>query len=237
MGGKPESFREHSRSNDAIVKGSNSIERTTRRVGKVKKKERLREKRDCEKFLTWLTTRNSFLVPDANLLFLSNGLVSIIRKDDVNCEQAEEIGQNIQKSLDGVAITNASIKRKDLTKPLESLMEVKKAKSGIDLKVMFNRMITVAEREESLEQFFEFELTSEPMSMFKENMRKPDKPSLRKVLLPDSLSHTLEEIDKQMTSIIDGGALLHKVRWKKGMKFLEIGNLYVKYIENHYKHV
>jgi len=51
--------------------------------------------------------------------------------------------------------------------------------------------------------------------MFKEDMRKPDKPSLRKVLLPDSLSHTLEEIDKQMTSIIDGGACYIKYDGKK----------------------
>ena len=53
-------------------------------------------------------------------------------------------------------------------------------------------MIAVAEREESLEQFFKYELTSEPMSIFKDGMmRKPDKPSLRKVLLPESESLTL----------------------------------------------
>ena len=37
-----------------------------------------------------------------------------------------------------------------------------------------------------------------------------------------------------MTSITDGGALLHKVRWKKGMKFSEIGNSVLKYIKSHY---
>ena len=66
-------------------------------------------------------------------------------------------------------------------------------------------------------------------------MRKADKPSLRKVLLPDSESLTLEEIDREVISIVDGCALLHKVRWKKGMKFSEIGNVYVQYVKMHYE--
>ena len=107
---------------------------------------------------------------------------------------------------------------------------------NIDSKVMFNRMIAVTEREESLEQFFEYELTSEPMSIFRGGMmRKPDKPSLCKVLLPDSESLTLDKIDRKVISVVDGGALLHKVRWKKGMKFSEIGNVYVHYVKMHYE--
>ena len=167
-------------------------------------------------FLAWLTTKNPFVVPDVNLFSLSNGLMSTEGKDEVNCEKAEEVGLTIQKSLDDMSVTNASIKPKDLIKPLESLQHGNKVKGGmanIDSKVMFNRMIAVAETEESLEQFFEYELTSEPMSIFKDGMmRKPDKPSFRKVLLPDSESLTLEEINRKVISIVDGGALLHKVR-------------------------
>ena len=69
-------------------------------------------------------------------------------------------------------------------------------------------MIAVAEREESLEQFFEYELTSEQMSIFKEGMmRKPDKPSLRKVLLPESESLTLVRMtynQSQSVILFDG---------------------------------
>ena len=125
---------------------------------------------DCELFLVWLTTKNPFMVPDINLFSLSNGLVSTEGKDEGNCEKAEEIGLTIQRSLDDVSVTNASLKSKDLIKPLESLQRGNKVKGGmanIDSKVMFNRMIAVAETEESLEQFFEYELTSEPMSIFK----------------------------------------------------------------------
>ena len=143
------------------------------------------------------------MVPDVNLFSLSNGLVSTDGKDKVNCEKAEEVGLTIQRSLDDVSVTNASIKHKDLIKALESLQHSNKVKGGmanIDSKVMFNRMIAVAEREESLEQFFEYEVTSEPMSIFKDGM-------MRKVLLPESESLTLVRMtynQSQSVILFDG---------------------------------
>ena len=47
-------------------------------------------------------------------------------------------------------------------------------------------MITVAAREDNTEEFFHYELTQGPMSLFKNGMmRKPDKPSLWKVIMPE----------------------------------------------------
>ena len=202
---------------------------------------RNRDHTDIEKLVSWLSLKNPFKVPGSNLISLSNGLVSIIEKDSVNCEIAEEIGIKIQKGLDGSNISTASIKRKDMIKPLQSLIEEdnksKDDTAGIDPTVMFTRMIVVAEREDSLQPFFEYELTTEPMSLFKEGMmRKPDKPSLRKALIPDSASVSLDKIEKQVTSIIDGGALLHRVSWKKGSKFSDVGRSYVNFVKTHYKH-
>ena len=117
--------------------------------------------------------KNPFLVPDVNLFSLSNDSVSIAGKDEIYCEQVEQIGQNIQKSLNEVAITNASIKCKDFSKKVN---KTKRSASGIDSKVMFNRMIAVGEREKDLNQFFEFVNLSEPMLMFKHGLiKKPDK--------------------------------------------------------------
>ena len=66
-------------------------------------------------------------------------------------------------------------------------------------------------------------------------MRKPDKPSMRKVVMPDDVSITREAIGSYGTSVIDGGALLHRVRWSKGMKFSDIGNSYVSNVRKHYE--
>ena len=54
-----------------------------------------RDYNDCKKFLKWLEERNPFLCSSKNLHSLSTGLVSITGHDDVNCENAEDIGFKI----------------------------------------------------------------------------------------------------------------------------------------------
>ena len=50
--------------------------------------------------------------------------------------------------------------------------------------VLFTRLAAIAQREEDVEQYFALELTNQPQALFKDVlMRKPDKSSLRKVLL------------------------------------------------------
>ena len=166
-------------------------------------------------------------------------LVSIEGKDDVNCDKAEEVGFSIQKSLDNLSLASASIKRKDRIKTLESLQHKAKqtgSVTSIDPKIMFNRLIAIAVREESLEPYFEYELTSEPMYLFKEwMMRKPDKLSLRKVIMPDEESIARDAIGQYSVSVVDGGALLHRVRWTKGKKFSDIGKAYVGNVSRYYQ--
>lgn len=194
--------------------------------------------RDCQKFHAWLTERNPFLVEDKNLHSLSTGLVSIVGVDDVTCDSAEEIGCAIQQSFDGLALAKSTVKRKDLLKPLSSLQRLRKGKgtaAQIDNQVMFTRLIAVADRLESFEPVFEYELTPEPTALFREGlMRKPDKPSLRKVILPDETAIARDKMGSQYASVIDGGALLHRVRWAKGTKFMDVAKTYLNYLTRHY---
>ena len=101
---------------------------------------------------------------------------------------------------------------------------------------MFNRIVTIAiAREDNIEEFFQHELTREPMSLFKKGMmRKPDKAALRRVIMPEKNAIKKEDITKCGTYVIDGGALLHRVRWSKDMKFSSIAETYVKYVTRHY---
>jgi len=146
--------------------------------------------------------------------------------------------KKIQKSLDNKLINDASIKRKDQLKSLASLRNNICKKEGerlSDPKALFHRMVTIAEREENLEQFFQFELTAEPMSLFKDGMmRKPDKPSLRKIIMPEGDAIPKKDIAANSHFVIDGGALLHRVRWQKGDKFISIAETYIKYTKKHY---
>ena len=68
---------------------------------------------------------------------------------------------------------------------------------------------------------FEFELTLRPQALFKNDlMRKPDKSSLRKILLTDH--RMCSEDDVNGVYVLDGGALLHRVHWIKGTRFKEV---------------
>ena len=164
---------------------------------------------DCLKFLDWLALRNLFLVLDNNLHSLSTGLVSIEGEDDVNCEKAEDAARNIQATLDNVLVNSASIKRKDQVKPLESLQHTSKATQGgdpsIDSCVMFNRMVTIAAREDNIEELFQYELTREPMSLFKGGMmRKPYKAAWRKVIMPEKNAIKKEDMMACGVYVVDG---------------------------------
>ena len=65
-------------------------------------------------------------------------------------------------------------------------------------------------------------------------MRKPDKPSLRKVIMPEEHAMPKKDIAPNSHFVIDGGALLHRVHWQKGDKFISIADTYIKYMKKHY---
>ena len=68
------------------------------------------------------------------------------------------------------------------------------------------------------------------MSLFKDGiMRKPDKASLRNVLL----TKTSDTKDFEST-VIDGGALLHRVHWPSNVCYKELLNLYVATVKKDY---
>ena len=66
-------------------------------------------------------------------------------------------------------------------------------------------------------------------------MRKPDKTSLRKALMKDQDFVTDDQLDADSIFVVDGGALLHGVRWMKGAIFEELCQNYVQHVREHYK--
>ena len=130
----------------------------------------------CRKFYEWLKERNPFKVQSINLHSLSTGLVSITGHDNVSCERAQVIGLKIQQSFDNKCITKCSTKRSELAVPMSSLYNVQKDKDmtvPVDNQTMFVRLIAVAERLTTLKSAFDYELTSEPMALFKHGLTWP----------------------------------------------------------------
>ena len=92
----------------------------------------------------------------------------------------------------------------------------------------------IAGRVQSLETVFKYELTTKPMSLFKDGMmRKPNKPSLVKAVMSEA-GLVEPPVNPCNVTVMDGGALLHKVRWMKGALFLDIFRRYSAYISKNY---
>ena len=86
---------------------------------------------------------------------------------------------------------------------------------------MFLRLVAAVQREENLESYFEYELATEPTSLFKNGMlRKAVKSELKNIIIKDT--YPIQNIPKDTNFVIDGGALLYQTKWKKNQTFKEI---------------
>ena len=172
------------------------------------------DRTDWKRFKDWLTARNPFTFGDSNLHLLSTGFIFIAGEDEINCDDSERIGANILAGMDGKSFAAVKFKRNDQVKPLDwyqNTVTINEVKVYINSTVLFTRLAAVAKRDENEESYFYYEMTNEPMSLFKNMMmRKPDNPSLRKALVTDAESNKLNLTSGQNNYyVMDGGALLH----------------------------
>ena len=161
----------------------------------------------------WIENHNPF---DDNepLRSIATGLTAT-EGDGINCDEAEKIGQAIQNQLDGISITEATVKKKDQIKTLELLkmgVEIDKEKIHVDSMLLFSRLLLLIERGEKIREYFRFERTAFPTSLFKNGMmRKTNKSKLAKALKKSVSSNSYQA--NQSFHVLDGGALLHKAKW------------------------
>ena len=92
---------------------------------------------------------------DEHLYSLSSRLVLIKGQDDVNPEDAEKVGAAIQETLDNLAFIEVKIKRKMQLKSLYSLTDSISIPANL-----FVRLAAVAQREENVEEYFQYEMTN-----------------------------------------------------------------------------
>ncbi len=175
-----------------------------------------------------------FNLNQPKLCSLSSGLTDS-EGDGVNCDEAEQVGAKIHKKLDNVSVVDASIKRSDQVLSLDFLqpgIQVEKKKVNIDPTILFSRLIDIVQREEDMAPFFEHELTTIPTPLFKNYcLRKTDKAQRAKSL---KNGVELSALNVHATCILDGGALIHKVKWAKKVTYQDIARQYVSYVRVKY---
>lgn len=188
-----------------------------------------RDNDDFEKVQTWFRSHNPFKV-GVQLMALDSGLVD--DNNSVTCDRAEEIGASIQAELDGKTFASCSFKRKKQIRPMQSLYT--RVKIGhdtitIDPLILFLRLVVVIERkpENEIADYFFYELSPYPMSLFKDGVLRTAQKSKLKSYILDKVEMTKEP---DSTKIIDGGALLWCCDWKKSEKFHEIFKKYISFL-------
>jgi hypothetical protein len=192
-----------------------------------------RDGSDLLKISEYLLVNNPFRFCEADkLVSLSSGVVAGLN-DNVNCDEADEVGRKVQESWDNMTYSEITAKRSNRVKTLATLVnacKIDKEDVSIDVNSLFHRLVIVAERSSDIQSFFNFELTHHPTSLFANGlMRKPDKPALCR-----SFTRTLapETLPLSLVYVVDGGCLLHKVRWQTGKTVADIIQLYASYVIN-----
>ena len=115
-------------------------------------------------------------------------VISLTAADDdgVKCDQTEQVRAKIHKQLDKMHVKDASIKRNDQVQSLDHLypdIQVDKQKVHINPTLLFSRLIAIVQREKDMAPFFNYEFTTIPTSLFKDNsLQKTDKAQLARDL-------------------------------------------------------
>ena len=100
--------------------------------------------------------------------------------NQINCDQADEIGKIINEKLDGISFSNFLIKPNEQIKSLEELkvgVKLEKETIYVDPSVLFSRLLLMIEREQRMIEYFHDELAPVTASLFEdglwENMQSP----------------------------------------------------------------
>ena len=157
----------------------------------------------------------------------------------VNCDNAEQVGRNIQDKLDDQPFHKCIIKRADHVTTLGSMkniVQIDKNAVNIDPSKLFSRLIVICERDPDIKPYFNCELTPIPTSLFAEGlMRKPNKAQLIEFLFGKNCQEVEhDELIKTEVNVIDGGALLRKISWTEKSTFKVITDSYSHYLRNNF---
>ena len=124
----------------------------------------------------------------------------------------KRLGWRFNRVLTILKSTKQQFSVQNKVKPLQHYCKVNSDTIHEDPNVLFQRLIMLVDRADDMTNCFEYELTPEQTSLFKDGlMRKPNKAQLRRELVKDS--EILSKSSEVTIYVLDGGALLHRVFW------------------------
>ena len=196
--------------------------------------------RDMRKIMGWCVVHDPFDGTVPQLRSLARGLTAR-EGDGINCDKTEKVGKAIQRSMDGKSVSEATMKRSLAIHTLDDLrpgIKIDTQSVRIDPSVLLTRCTALAQREdEYILPYFLHEMTAVPASLFKDfSMRKVDKSELARSIQKDltNIDEAENPLPKHSMHVVDGGWLLHHIRWRKNSTFAQVLEQYSSYLEHRY---
>lgn len=153
---------------------------------------------------------------------LSSGLVTS-DDDNINCDSADKVCKAIQTKWSDCIYSKITSKNVDQVRTLRHLQKMWTIGQNpvlMDANSLFYRLVILVEYSEDIPSHFSYELTPISTALFKDNfMRKADKPALTKA---GTSSLSFDILLSNIRFVLDGGCLLHKIRWVKGATYYDI---------------
>ena len=208
-----------------------------------------RDKLDTDKVCERLSDVSPFTKDPS----LQNIVNAVIANKASNVDDFYTIDERLTRKMVGQNVFNFEFKRSERVKNMSSEITLdEKADVQIDPALLFQRLLVVAQSNPvDMQEIMTYELSAYPLSLFESPtlLRKADKPKLMDAIVHQVKSdHTDELLDNTKGNtdehilddpenptpvneisttdqyVLDGGSLLHGVRWTKHATYTEIAN-------------
>ena len=220
---------------NSMTELTNARHRTSEQHIELGKSRMKRDKEDYLKLQEWLEVYDPLDRKDASLRNVYTGVTARIT-DKINCDDVEKVGKGIHETLDNKTFIQSSLKRKDQITTLECLnvgVNIEKEKVYVHPTILFSRLLVIMEREDDVKKYFAYELTPIPTSLFQDGMMR----KATKSMLANFITRNIHSVQNYLfpVYIIDGGALLHKVKWStNNADVQQILDQYSSYLRGRY---
>lgn len=190
-----------------------------------------RNNADISKIFDWFKEHYPFPKSES-IMSIATG---VIGGDHINCYDCFEIGKKGVKEMTGKIMSTIKMSRSNRVLPLSAVSSSIKSKDNvlvpIDPNLVFQRMNIVGKSDKQLKEYFGYELAPYPMSIFSEGLMR----KIAKSKIFDMFQTETNAINhKESLFIIDGGMLLHRVRWSQNDLLSDILDKYVSYLKGHF---
>ena len=192
-----------------------------------------RDLKDSREIIKFLKDRSPF----ENTESLYNIVTGVTAGPKVNVDRAEIISTDIVASMVDQNVFEFSFQRKNQATNMQTTgVVIGEETVNIDPQVLFQRLIAIKDHHDYSSELFEYELCGYPPAPFDryELPRETNKPQISDAVWEVTKSVQTKVPSDKTHFAINGGALLQRIPWQRGVTYDHICKTYVQYVERHY---